>query len=575
MILSMHHAKGIRKVSKQNGIAPNWGYYMGVCAFAGISFSAHAQVESTVMGGKVGAGNAVDTTAAALSGELTTSKVINDPGAPYENVFQNFNLALGLNPKLGPGYIYANAGPVNLGTGVITPISRGFQPESAELKIGNFYLDVNYLSGSLIYTDNVNLTQNNRKDEVASAILLGLTGVYQLTEGLRVSVSGALIWLPLDGKFGVAGFGLNDPYARFALDGQALFSAGASYDFTLGGWDVRVFDDFRVNNRSIYGVGDDGAVDLYDGESFNENNGFRNQRLYSFQTSGNQGNGRQLVNSSRFDSENTDIVNRAGIVGTRMLPTETRATLSYTHDDYWNLATSSVPGAANPRTLDTFRTFLNSERENLRFKPYAFYIAQKNDQQSGWDQIVAGGLRGPVTENIFFDGGAGYVFSGNTSNTELLWFLRLNHEINPTTSQSVVYSRELTQPDRILTQSLRYQLTKILGPYVTSGIYAQRQELEDLDNGNSLAITHEAGAFIRFQFDQYGQLEFQGFYRQYDFENPATADYSLSTLRAIYTRKFTDTVFGEFFYQFEQRDSKAAGQDYYENLVAMRLIKYF
>ena len=574
----MHFAKGYKKSRNHSSLAPKLGQCVGIgafCAVAGLTTSAQAQVESTVMGGKIGAGNAVDTTAAALSGELTTSKVVKDPGAPYENLFQNFNLALGLNPKIGPGNTYFRAGPVNLGTGAVTPITRGFQPENAELKIGNFYLDINYLTGTALYSDNINLSENNRKDKFASAVTLGVTGLYQLTEGLRVGVSGSLIWLPTDGKFGVAGFGLTDPYARFALDGQALFSAGISYDANVGHWDVRVFDDFRINNRTVYGVGEDGFIDLYDGENFNEQNGFRNYHLYDYRSSFSRGQNRQLVNANRLDTDNTDMVNRAGVQATRMLPTETRALLAYYHDDYFNLSNNAVGNTAYPKYMDTFLASLESERENLRFKPYTFYEAQKNSQQRGWDQTVGGGLRGPVTENIFFDGGAGYVFSGNTSNTELIWFLRATHAINPTTAHSITYERGLVEPDRVLAQTLRYQLSKILGPYVSSGLYAQRQEIEDLDNSNSLAVIYEGGSYVRFDFDYHGRLEFQGFYREFQFNDPANPDYDVWTLRAIYSRNFTPSLVGECLYQYEQRDSKAIGQDYYENLFAVRLVKYF
>ena len=42
------------------------------------------------------------------------------------------------------------------------------KPENAEIKLGNFYLDIFSLSGSVLWSDNINLTEVGRKsDEIA------------------------------------------------------------------------------------------------------------------------------------------------------------------------------------------------------------------------------------------------------------------------------------------------------------------------------------------------------------------------------------------------------------------------
>ncbi|HEY1173758.1 MAG TPA: hypothetical protein VGH19_20505 [Verrucomicrobiae bacterium] len=548
---------------------------------SGLAASAEAQEQSrpefTAANDRLQTGNAPDAAAAALGGELTASKVIADPGAPYENLFQNFGVNLGVTPKFGAAQTYFKTGPLNLGMGADTPIKRGFQPDTAELKIGNFYLDLDYLSASLLYTDNANLSETNRRDDVLSAVTLGISALYQLTEGLQIGVSGAVIWLPLENRIGLAGFGLIDPFARFALDGQPLFQAGISYDMILGGWDIRLFDEFRANNRSIYGYGDSGFIDLYDGETFDSqgDDRVRNQQVYYAPNNNPQAVNQPNTQTTRFDADNTDLSNTVGVIATRSLPTETRASLAYYHQNFWDLSSNNLPGAAQVDSLDSFIARLDSERENLRFKPYSQYTATKNNLQDGWDQTVTVGLRGPITENMFFDGNIGYVFSGNTDNTSLIWLLRLTHEINPTTVHMVDYSRVLTQPDRFLTQNYSYQIAKILGPYLSSSAYVRRLEAEDLDNSNSLFTLDQAGAYLRYDLGEHGQAQIQAFYSKYDFASAAFNDYELYTLRFLYSRQISATVYGDFMYQFEKRESTAAGDSYYENLVALRLTKYF
>lgn len=548
---------------------------------SGVAVDVHAQQatsgpEYTAAGGKVTTGNAPDAVAAGLAGELTTSKIIADPGAPYENLFQNFGVGLGVTPKFGAAETYFRARPLGLGTSAESPIRRGFQPESAELKIGDFYLDLNYLTASAIYSDNVNLTETNREGQFLSAVTLGVSALYQLTEGLQIGVSGAFIWLPSEGEFGIAGFGLVDPFARFAIDGQPLFEAGISYDMTLGGWDVRLFDEFVAHNRSAYGFGQDGFLDLYDGESFDEGEDeIRKQRIYKTPSNNTQAYNRADTTTTRFDADNTDLQNTAGVVASRLLPTATRASLGFYHHNFWDLADNSQPGAANVNSLDVFDARLDSERENLRFKPYVQYTAMKNNIQKGWDQILTGGVRGPITENMFFDGSAGYVFSGNSDKTSLIWMLRLVHEINPSTLHVLQYFRTLTQPERFLTENVSYQITKILGPYIRGSLYARRQESQDLDNSNTLFILEQVGLTFNYDLAEHGEAYFQGFFSRFDYRSGAVNDYDLLTLRFIYARPISATVNGEFFYQFEKRDSEAANDSYYENIVGVRLTKTF
>lgn len=574
----MQIVKGHTRDSKT---AKNYGavtsaFVLAACAVVWSASKASGQIADSAKGGNIQPGNAAEVTAAALSGEVKTSQVIRDPGAPYENPFQNFNVGLKGQPKVGAGHAYINVGPANLGALAASPIDRGFRPEDANLKIGNFYLSLNYLTASFIYSDNVNLTENNRDDGVASAVTLGMTGLYQINDGLRVSVSGAAIWLPFKNKVGVSGFGLLDPFAYFALDNQALFSAGVKYDAEIAGWNVIVYDDFRIINRTLYRLGDAGNVDFYDGETFNEQSDFRRQRLYTVQGATGATSNLPTQSTDSFNLQALTYINAAGAAFNRVLPSDLSTTFGYTHFNYWYSGVAKSPLGVYANSREFAFAGVESVRENLRFKPYAYYTARTSDVQQGWDHTVTGGLHGPITDYIEFDGSAGYVFADDSPTTSLIWQIQLKHTINPTTYHSVYYRRLLTEPDRLLRESLGYTLQKILGPYLRSGLFAQHSIFSDLKTNTTQLTEDQAGAFVNYDLAEHGQLSFQLFYSSYDFQaSIAASDYDLWTARAVYSCQLTPTVFGDFLYQFQQRDSAAPGNSYYENLFAVRLIKKF
>jgi hypothetical protein len=512
-------------------------------------------------------GNAVEAAGLAASGELTASKIIKDPGAPYENVFRDFGVGLGASPKVGPGQGRVQAGPFNLGLDADSPLNRGFRPEEAEIKIGDFYLDVRELRASMLFSDNVNRTQNNRKSDVAAAVTLGLSAMYQFTEGLRVAVSGAVIYLPIENKIGVQGFGLVDPFLRFNIDGGALARAQIYYDFLLGKWYVTVYDDFRIVNRTSYHLAEDQFVDLYDGETFNNSSTVRNNQLYSpqqYQSPQFQDQG----SSDRFDITAIDYQNTVGAFATRDVIGENQALLRYDHSDFWYSSDSNnnnlVPRASSS---DRFVAGLNSVKENLRFKPFIRYTASTTDRVSGWDQQITGGLEGPITDQLSFYGEAGYLFSGNTSRETMVWQAGLRHVASPYTAESLRYYRVLSDPDRILTQRLEYSLSQILGPYMRATFFASKGEYEDLDNGNSLASESRLGLTFSYDLGEFGRINSGVVYSDVEFENPASIDYSVLTYRLDYSLAIGARTKWQFFYQFEQFDAKQGNNSYYENLV--------
>jgi len=571
------HLMQLAKGHQRGRLAKSTGSTKAISAIGVVALSLGVGTDSVqAQATSIRTGNSVDIGASALAGELTTSKVVKDPGAPYENVFRDVGLGLNGQPKIGPGNANVSLGAFNFSPYFGSPIDRGFRPEEAELKLGNFYLDIRDLTGSFLYSDNANLSEANRESDVAAAVTLGLTAMFHLNEGLRVAVSGSVIYLPLSNEIGVSGFGLADPFAQFALDGGSLAHAQIVYDFTLGHWDVVVYDDFNVLNRTAAYLGEAASLDLYDGESFNNNETFRSRRVFSTSqnTSPQFNNRRASTGSFQFDA--IDYRNLAGVSASRYLPADLKDTIGYEHGNYWysnnSLRTSLV---ARPRSTDRFYTEVVSERENLRFKPYAGYAASTSDRLRGWDQVLYGGVFGPITDQLDFQGEAGYVFSGNSDRESTIWRVGLLHWAGPYTVQSIRYSRSLVQPDRVLETTLEYTIDQVLGPYLTGRIRAARSEYEDLDVGNSLVVDQSVGGQLVYDLDHFGNIVFFGQFRDINFENPASADYTLLTLQLSYGTRLGEHTSSRFFYQFEKRDSTQVGDSYYENLVGLSLTYSF
>jgi len=97
---------------------------------------------------------------AELGGEGTVeSSLVRDAGAAQEGFFRTFQNGIIRVPKLGYGQgslqISAPLGPA---TG-FSLFGYAGKPDDAELKLGNFYLDIFSLSGSVLWSDNINIVE--------------------------------------------------------------------------------------------------------------------------------------------------------------------------------------------------------------------------------------------------------------------------------------------------------------------------------------------------------------------------------------------------------------------------------
>jgi hypothetical protein len=417
-------------------------------------------------------------------GGIAYSKVLRDTDPPYENVFRDVKVGARKDTKLGPGGAHFEthlfAGP----TFNIPMIRRGGAPRNAEVKIGRFYLDARFLSASLLYSDNINLTSKNPKEGAIAIMRLGAVGIFQLTDNLYFSMAGTVIYLPFRGKIGIAGFGIDDALAD--LEAAPLARAQLAYNMEFAKWDVQVYDDFKISHRRI---GADLDYDLFNGTGFDEEDRagryvFRDKTVLVPASGGARRNQDGTLSTSLIDVGNT-----LGFSAGRMLPTDTRMEFGANHSDHWYHGDHGFL----PSSRDAVYASLQSERESLRFQPYASYHANKYDTDQGWNHSVRTGLAGPLTDYIDILGETGYHWSDNYQRSGTLWRARVRHTLGPLTYHDFEYRRTVTEPIRDLEESYKYSIRQVLGPFLYGEAYAARSHFEPLDNRDVGSLEDRVG----------------------------------------------------------------------------------
>ena len=134
-----------------------------------------------------------------------------------------------------------------------------------------------------------------------------------------------------------------------------------------------------------------------------------------------------------------EMVNRVGATASQVLPTVTRLTFGGYHANLW------YPNYDNnsqlPHRRDTLFASLVSERETLRFKPFASYHMWQTDLDNGWETSSRLGFSGPITQNLHLFAYGGYYTAADSPHNTWLAHIRLHHTINPLTFQELQLRR--------------------------------------------------------------------------------------------------------------------------------------
>jgi len=468
---------------------------------------------------------------------------------------------------LAPAQIGGAEGSLDIRSGNFstnTPFLRaGGEPEDADIKAGPLFIKFHYLDGLLLYDDNSRRSHNQRSSEVLVLLRLNLSIIAQLSDNLQFTISGSFEYLPIQNQFGVA----TNAFSSLGLFLYAapLLVSQLAYDTVIAGWPVRFTDDFQVGT----GAYSDSARDnfqLFQGDylSRNEQNGyfFRSGQ----QTPGSNGSSSQ---NSNIDDGIVYFSNTVSAETDRLLPTDMRLTLRVDHENLWyNQSNSGLPPGR-----DDFIASLVSERDNLRFKPYASYEASYVEGSPDVTQIVQVGIFGPIDDQIFLRAAAGYYFNANGHDGELYW-LSLEHTAGDYTTESLGAERTLSLfNDQVLT-SYYYLLRQILGPTLNANLFADYVSSDDLINGGRSSFSGELGGLqLIWALGPKTQLSLAGIAEHQNYDEGTRKD--TVTGRVILNREVTDTLTFQLLYQYQRSSSNLSGFSYYENLVYFRIVKFF
>ena len=351
------------------------------------------------------------------------SKIFRDTGAPYTNPLQR----PAVTPSVQTESVEART---TIGLPALSAalplLQRGFEPQDADLKFGPVFFKLQGLTAAILWSDNIHLTEKNRESGTIGILTISSSIIAQLTEGLRIAVSGSFVYLPLQNEAGIAGFGLYGPYF-LGFDDEPIVRSEITWNTIIGGWNVVFADDFRIGiGRFTNNVRDDAV--FFRGGGFD---GFDQAGRDIFRgPEGAVGRTRR----SRDQNSNLDVVYYSNIVSAqadRLIVAKTRLRVQASHENLWyNQGSRGLP-----KLRDQVTVSLVSERENLRFKPFVIYQALKTDLQNSFEQTVRAGLDGPITDQLQLHAEIGY-YLGNHRDA-LLWGISLRHQAGPYTEESL------------------------------------------------------------------------------------------------------------------------------------------
>ena len=501
--------------------------------------------------------------------QLPNDEIIRTGGNTYQNMFYSVGQGSKYEGSVG-GLQFQAPDLLQATLAYDNRIPGGLMGTNAEIKVGRFYYSVDSVSGSALYSDNVNWNQTNRQSGVIAIVTLRGTMMVQLLDNLRLAASLGIVYFPSRARSRSEGFTEDTENARLFLgDGQTT-RAQLTYDLKAGEWDIFLYNQIRAT-QALYVEQFNASV----AAPFDEED--RTGRYAFFAENSQAPGGREVrVNDDFQNARNNDTTflyanNQVGATISRLLPTDTRLRAGAYRLDYWYLGenTELLPSSAQVAFID-----LQSERDNLRFKPFVSYeMFQYGNQR--WDQELVGGVRGPITENLEFTGAAGYFWGGQSQQNTTVGYVQLNHQIGPLTQQAVTFRREVTAPVQDIEQSVIYEFRQQLGPRFTVVPFAEYATYTDPLNTGTGTEEERAGVLLTSDSTAKTSFTVGGLYNRVEYTTGSLMTWEHWGAIGQVRHHLTDTFVGSLTYQYQDRDSSEANDSFYENLVMLTLTKYF
>ena len=481
----------------------------------------------------------------------TDSSIIRDAAAAQETFFRTFDNGLIRVPKLGYGQGKLSVtAPLGASAG-FSPFRLEGRPEAAEIKFGRFYLDIISLGGSIQYSDNSLLTEADQERDATAAVQLQAAVMYQINEAMQLTAAGTAVWLPFKSEVTFA-----NPTEAYTGSFAPIFQTQFSYDIPFNKVDVQALESFSAQSGGLGTTGR--AFDLLD----RKRNGLDDPALRDTRAQG---------PTDRRSPTTLGYHNSAGINVSTVLPTVTRLTFGYVHDNIWQT------GPGQNTSSDSFTADLRSERENLRFKPFFSYRALHQSDNFGYDSSSRGGFEGPVSDNLYLRAEVGYFLAGDEVGEGYTWLVSLVHRPRESIEHQLDYGRTVTYPDRSFGTSIGYSARIRASQDMTFELAAQEVNAEPLDNPNNSfggkQFRTEGRVLLRLGrrvSTQFGHAWLHAIGR-----GPTTVRFDQHTFRISIVTQHTPKVESTLMLQNENRDSNRPLDSYSENVVSLSVSRSF
>jgi hypothetical protein len=490
-----------------------------------------------------------------------------DTGSPYARLFRNTSNPfrketsdLKLAPQVRPAETVRLRASIDLPDfrGRFPLLQRGFAPEDADLKIGPLYFKLRQLSAGVFWTDNVNHNNKNRESDTSGIVSLGGQVIWQITEGTRLAASGNFVWLPFDNVAGINGFGIRSPLT-FGLASSPDARVQASWEPTLFGIPWVFSDEFRTSvGRYSYGVYD--SFELFEG--FQVDRTGQDSNFVNFRKKRDRGDRDYKFTSAGGNDEFLFFSNEIAAATQAKVRGDFNFRFRAAHDNYW------FPDDERglPSERNTVFAGLDSYRESLRFKPYINYRLSHRPDPDRLYHVARAGVRGPVTDLINFDGNVGHVWDNQRGSSSWLWNAELAHTINPRTRHSVRWSRDLDDLSDEISQHVRYHFSHVLGPGLSTDLYAGYYWVEDTDELEPDREDIRAGLALNWHVSPRTNVRLSG---QYSEVSNSDDSFGVQLLRGRFelAHRLYDRVQTRLIYQHTQLDASSGANSYDENQV--------
>lgn len=444
-------------------------------------------------------------------------------------------------------------------------LQKGFAPQDADLKIGPVYFKLNALSGALLVSDNIDLTENDRKSGVIGIVRISGTVIAQLTEDLRFVAAGSLGYLPFKNEFGFGGTASRIP-SSFGLAAVSAVHSQLGWDVNVAGWPVLIADDFRSGFGSYYASTRD-DFSFFDGRgpAGEDRAGRYNFRLPSQSTGGRD----QSTRDSQSDF--TYFSNTASISTDRYLPNDLHLHIRAYNENLWY----NQGNRGLPTLRDGGQVLLKDEDPNLRFQPFFEYRTLYTTVANAFNHQARLGIEGPITDQLHFLGSVGANYFSQTGSTNLIFNVDLQHQASPYLREALYAGRDISEFGDLLVTYVGVNAHQILGPKLALSVFVDYETLEDQLGVYSTTNDLRTGLRLEVHAGPRTQIELSGIFAKTLHDPTDDANETTWTGRFDMVHQFSETIYSHLIYQYQVRDSNHEDRSYYENLVFLSLTKYF